>query len=129
MEKKKWLLMMRLTETGQNRRLVSLRVEGWISGEETSLLEAECAKILETGKTVWMDLGPLHTDKRVPKEHRDQTLDEVQRAHIQQTLQRTGWVVSGPTGAAMRLGLKATTLEARMRKLGITRPNEQPNAD
>ena len=51
------------------------------------------------------------------------TLEEVERAHILETLERTGWRVSGEQGAAKLLGLKPTTLEARMQKLGITRKN------
>jgi len=47
---------------------------------------------------------------------------EVERRHILATLERTRWKVSGPGGAAEALGLKPTTLEARMKKLGITRP-------
>ena len=37
-------------------------------------------------------------------------------------LEQKGWRVSGPKGAASLLGLKPTTLEARMKKLGIERP-------
>jgi transcriptional regulator with GAF, ATPase, and Fis domain len=48
-------------------------------------------------------------------------LDEVQRRHILSVLQQTGWRVSGPHGAAELLGLKPTTLESRMAKLGIRR--------
>jgi transcriptional regulator with GAF, ATPase, and Fis domain len=47
---------------------------------------------------------------------------EVERQHIVATLERMRWKVSGPGGAAEALGLKPTTLEARMKKLGITRP-------
>ncbi|HWA56410.1 MAG TPA: sigma 54-interacting transcriptional regulator [Gemmatimonadales bacterium] len=47
---------------------------------------------------------------------------EVERQHILATLERTRWKVSGPGGAAEVLGLKPTTLEARMKKLGIARP-------
>jgi formate hydrogenlyase transcriptional activator len=50
------------------------------------------------------------------------TLDDVQRAHIIDTLERTGWQVSGARGAAKLLGMKPTTLESRMKKLGISRP-------
>jgi formate hydrogenlyase transcriptional activator len=39
-----------------------------------------------------------------------------------QALQTTGWLVGGPGGAATRLGLKRTTLIAKMKKLGISRP-------
>jgi formate hydrogenlyase transcriptional activator len=49
-------------------------------------------------------------------------LADAERAFIQRTLEETRWVVSGPAGAAARLGLKRTTLQARIRKLGIKRP-------
>jgi PAS domain S-box-containing protein len=49
------------------------------------------------------------------------TLEELERAHILEVLERTAWRVSGEKGAANLLGLKPTTLEARMKKLGITR--------
>ncbi len=51
------------------------------------------------------------------------TVDEVQRDHILQVLNLTGWRIRGPEGAARRLGLKPTTLEARMKKLAIRRPS------
>lgn len=50
------------------------------------------------------------------------TLEEMEREHIRDVLEQTNWRVSGPTGAASVLGLKPTTLEARMKKLGIARP-------
>jgi DNA-binding NtrC family response regulator len=51
-----------------------------------------------------------------------ETLEELERQHIVRTLERTRWKVSGPGGAAEALNLKPTTLEARMKKLGIVRP-------
>jgi formate hydrogenlyase transcriptional activator len=50
------------------------------------------------------------------------TLRDVEREHILQTLRETQWVVGGPKGAAVRLGLNRTTLMYRMRKLDISRP-------
>jgi len=50
------------------------------------------------------------------------TLRETERQAILKALEKTGWVVSGRRGAALLLGLKSTTLEARMKKLGIRRP-------
>ncbi|MBI3049299.1 MAG: sigma 54-interacting transcriptional regulator [Acidobacteria bacterium] len=50
------------------------------------------------------------------------TLQDVERQHIRDVLESTGWQVSGERGAARILGLKSTTLEARMKKLGIRRP-------
>jgi transcriptional regulator with GAF, ATPase, and Fis domain len=48
-------------------------------------------------------------------------LQVVEREHILRTLEHTNWKVSGKGGAAELLGLKPTTLEARMKKLGIKR--------
>jgi PAS domain S-box-containing protein len=50
------------------------------------------------------------------------TLEELERQHIVEVLEQTNWRVSGDKGAAKILGLNPTTLEARMKKLGITRP-------
>ena len=51
------------------------------------------------------------------------TLKDSERALILQTLERVGWVIGGPKGAAAKLGLKRTTLIHRMQKLGISRPH------
>jgi formate hydrogenlyase transcriptional activator len=50
------------------------------------------------------------------------TLKNVQIEHIRATLDSTNWRIRGVGGAAERLGLKPTTLETRMAKLGVTRP-------
>jgi PAS domain S-box-containing protein len=50
------------------------------------------------------------------------TLEDVERAHIVSVLTQTNWRVSGEKGAAKILGLNPTTLEARMKKMGIHRP-------
>jgi formate hydrogenlyase transcriptional activator len=51
------------------------------------------------------------------------------RALIVQTLEQAGWIVGGPRGAAAKLGLKRTTLLAKMRRLGISRPMPQDGTD
>jgi formate hydrogenlyase transcriptional activator len=51
------------------------------------------------------------------------TLEEAERAHICAALEATGWLLSGPRGAAMRLGIHRSTLQFRMKKLGIERPS------
>jgi formate hydrogenlyase transcriptional activator len=51
------------------------------------------------------------------------SLEALERQHITAVLEETGWRVSGDRGAAKVLGLKRTTLESRMRKLGIQRPS------
>ena len=63
---------------------------------------------------------------QIVNEHADASIDnklsEVERNHILKILEYTSWRVSGKKGAALILGLKPTTLEARMKKLGISRP-------
>jgi formate hydrogenlyase transcriptional activator len=50
------------------------------------------------------------------------TLEDAERQHILRALRQTEWRIAGPKGAAVLLGMKRTTLQARMRKLGIRRP-------
>jgi formate hydrogenlyase transcriptional activator len=50
------------------------------------------------------------------------TLEEAERQHILRALRQMEWRIAGPKGAAALLGMKRTTLQARMRKLGIRRP-------
>jgi formate hydrogenlyase transcriptional activator len=52
-----------------------------------------------------------------------QTLADTEREHITRTLRETGWILGGPNGAAARLGMKRTTLQSRMKKLGIEKPH------
>jgi len=54
------------------------------------------------------------------------TMEDAERDHIRKTLGQTRWVVSGPNGAAARLGIKRSTLYFRMQKLGISRTNKNP---
>ena len=57
------------------------------------------------------------------------TPEDSDRALIVETLEHAGWVVGGPRGAAAKLGLKRTTLLAKMRRLGIARPIHQEETD
>jgi transcriptional regulator with GAF, ATPase, and Fis domain len=51
-------------------------------------------------------------------------LEDVERKHMVAVLEKTGWRIAGKGGAAEVLGLKRTTLQARMKKLGIKRSNK-----
>lgn len=62
--------------------------------------------------------GPLETSSN----GRVGTLEEAERQHIMRALKEAEWRIAGPRGAATILGMKRTTLQARMRKLGIKRP-------
>jgi len=52
-------------------------------------------------------------------------LHEAERQEILKALEQAGWVVAGPRGAAARLGMKRSTLQFRMRRLGILRTSGQ----
>jgi len=54
------------------------------------------------------------------------TLEDAERDHIMKILEQTRWLVSGPNGAAARLGIKRSTLYFRMQKLGISRTKKDP---
>jgi formate hydrogenlyase transcriptional activator len=55
--------------------------------------------------------------------------EDSDRALVVETLEQAGWIVGGPRGAAAKLGLKRTTLLAKMRRLGISRPIAQEGRD
>jgi DNA-binding NtrC family response regulator len=83
----------------------------------------ERAVILSRGPVLQVPLGDLDsrtTPGQVNGKH--QTLEDADRAHILATLKETRWVLSGPKGAAPRLGMNRSTLQFRMKKLGIIRP-------
>ena len=52
----------------------------------------------------------------------NQSLEGMERQHIRRALQESNWVIAGASGAAAKLGLKRTSLQYKMQKLGITRP-------
>jgi formate hydrogenlyase transcriptional activator len=56
-------------------------------------------------------------------EQQPQTLHDSERFHILQALERGGWRIYGPLGAANRLGINPSTLRSRMKKLGLSRPS------
>lgn len=58
-----------------------------------------------------------------------QDLHDMERRHILAVLEKTGWRLSGHGGAAEALGLKRTTLRAKMKKLGIKRSNKAQSND
>jgi formate hydrogenlyase transcriptional activator len=105
----------------------------------------ERAVILSSGTVLRVPLGNLGTrtipaqerGKRQTLEHAErahiltlpaqegreqQTLEQAERAHILAAVKESKWVLSGPKGAAARLGINRSTLQFRMKKLGIARP-------
>jgi formate hydrogenlyase transcriptional activator len=83
----------------------------------------ERAVILSSGRVLRVPLEDLRAGVTVSRQYPGvhQSLADAERAHILAILEETGGVLSGPQGAARRLGLNRSTLQFRMRKLGITR--------
>jgi formate hydrogenlyase transcriptional activator len=78
----------------------------------------EHAMIVSDGKSLNLRVPAIASTEPVTS----QVLEDVERGHILSVLEKAGWRVTGPGGAAERLGLKRTTLQSRMKKLGIKRP-------
>ncbi len=78
----------------------------------------ERAMIVSPGSTLLVEVPALEGS---PPDQSTTRLEDVERRHILAVLEAAGWRVRGPLGAATRLGLRPTTLEARMSKLGIKR--------
>jgi formate hydrogenlyase transcriptional activator len=88
----------------------------------------ERSVIITEGPALRVPLGELRGDPhappapdRSPESIADHSLDNAERQHIIRILRETKGVLSGPGGAAHRLGLKRTTLQSKMQRLKITR--------
>jgi formate hydrogenlyase transcriptional activator len=85
----------------------------------------ERSVILSDGNALRVPLTEMRTEGWLPisgpDPSEDQSLDSAEREHILRVLRETGGILSGPDGAARRLGLKRTTLQSKMQRLKITR--------
>ena len=126
------LLLEHARKTGRRRMRVTsasiekLRSYGWPGNIRELANVIERATILST----MADIGPEFIDlprvQRIEPENtgeRDDliSLDEAQRRHIARVLLRTDGKIYGPEGAASVLGMKPSTLQSRMKKLGLVR--------
>jgi formate hydrogenlyase transcriptional activator len=84
----------------------------------------ERAVILSPGPVLQVPLTALtsRVTSAPPAPH--DTLEAAERKHILAVLEETRWVLGGPHGTAVRLGMKRSTLQFRLRKLGLTRPGK-----
>ena len=83
----------------------------------------ERAVILSPGEVLQVSVSEFDEKPESATSRSGQTLEEAERLHILETLNKTRWVLSGPRGAAARLGINRSTLQFRMKKLGIERPS------
>jgi formate hydrogenlyase transcriptional activator len=84
----------------------------------------ERAVILSRGSELQVSVGDLKSPTAPPDKtaNGDVTLADAERQHILRALRDSKWVLGGAGGAAARLGMKRTTLQSKMKKLGISRP-------
>ncbi len=80
----------------------------------------ERSVILSEGNRLTPPLGELREETRQASDS-DDSLRGKEREHIIEILRQTHGALSGPAGAAARLGLKRTTLQYKMQRLGISR--------
>ena len=81
----------------------------------------ERAVILSQGPILHAPLSELKAPREEVKTTRETSLEVAEREHIIRVLREAGGVIGGPHGAATRLGVKRTTLNGMMRRLGILR--------
>jgi formate hydrogenlyase transcriptional activator len=74
----------------------------------------------DRGQKIVAENGTRTSDHRPPNS--GLSLADAERDHIVSVLRESGWVLGGPNGAAVRLAMKRTTLQSKMKKLGISRP-------
>jgi formate hydrogenlyase transcriptional activator len=115
--------MNRQIEAVSSEAMVALSQYTWPGNVRELQNVIERAVILSHGRILEVPVRDLRVRAGAsPLTPTGQTLQQIERAHIMATLERTKWVVAGPNGAASRLGLNRSTLQFRMRKLGIVRP-------
>jgi formate hydrogenlyase transcriptional activator len=83
----------------------------------------ERAVILSTGLDLVVPLSELKASHAANHTASVVTLETAEREHIVRALNATNWVIGGRAGAAAKLGMKRTTLQSKMQKLGISRPH------
>ena len=82
----------------------------------------ERAVILTQGPDLFVPIAELKRPPNNTTHSVTTTLEQAEREHILKALRETGWVIGGAAGAAARLGMKRTTLQSKIQKLGIARP-------
>ena len=100
-------------------RLVQYRWPGNVRELQNMI---ERAVILARSSTIEIDDQFLMSPSALAKADTTDNLQELERLHIRQILDRTMWRIYGPDGAAVQLGLNPSTLRSKLKKLGLKRP-------
>jgi PAS domain S-box-containing protein len=111
----------RRIESISNESLIALQQYPWPGNIRELRNTVERAMIVSTGPRLSIAVPP--TSSTAAK--RSLKLIDVERQHLRAVLESTRWRIRGEGGAAARLGLKPTTLETRMARLGLKRPDRR----
>jgi formate hydrogenlyase transcriptional activator len=114
--------MKKHVETIPSEAMKALQNYSWPGNVRELENFVERAVILTHGSDLYVSLAEL---KRTPShaEHSGAvTLEQAEGEHILRTLRESSWIIGGTAGAAAKLGMKRTTLQSKMQKLGIARP-------
>jgi formate hydrogenlyase transcriptional activator len=111
--------MNRQIETISARTMEVLTNYAWPGNVRELQNFIERAVILSPGTSLRAPLDELAKKTVQGSQTHVSTLEEMQREHVLRALKESNWVTGGPRGAAVKLGMKRTTLAYRIRKLGI----------
>ena len=115
--------MNRVIDTIPSETMEALIRHSWPGNIRELQNLVEHSVILSSGPTLRVPLTGLQSSAPASQVGtKPQTMEEAEREHILATLKDTKWVVSGARGAAVRLGMNRSTLQFRMKRLGIVRP-------
>jgi len=105
-------------DTISRKSLEALQRHAWPGNVRELRNVIEHAMIASSGRA----LTVTQPKRELPGVPQTRTLQDLERSHILGVLEKTGWRITGEGGASEILGIKRTTLQSKMKKLGIKRP-------
>jgi formate hydrogenlyase transcriptional activator len=115
--------MKKRIETIPSEAMQALQAYDWRGNVRELENFIERAVILTQGQALFVSLAELKRQPGHVVNSGTTTLEQAEREHILKALRESEWIIGGPAGAAAKLGMKRTTLQSKMQKLGISRPS------
>jgi formate hydrogenlyase transcriptional activator len=115
--------MKKRIETIPSEAMKALQQYSWPGNVRELENFIERAVILTHGPDLFVPVAELKRTPNNTTHAAATTLEQAEREHVLKTLRETNWVIGGASGAAAKLGMKRTTLQSKMEKLGISRPS------
>ena len=113
--------MKKRIETIPSEAMKALQAYQWPGNVRELENFIERAVILTQGSDLFVSRAELKGTPAHTANAKTATLEQAEREHILKALRESGWVIGGLAGAAAKLGMKRTTLQSKMHKLGISR--------